>query len=77
MPIPTDRSAALARLRAYLTDPDRPPPSREDLAVLLNPNAQALALASANEELRGQVAAARAQIVELEEKVRALARDAT
>jgi hypothetical protein len=75
-PTQAKRTAALARLRAHLADPDSPPPGRADLEVLLNPNAQAVALAAANEELRGELAAARSQIAELEEKVRALARSA-
>ena len=55
-PTQAERSAALARLRAHLADPDSPPPSHADLQVLLNPNAQAVAMAAENEALRGRVA---------------------
>lgn len=75
-PTQAERSAAISRLREYIQDPDRVLLRLADIQVLLNPNAQALALAAANEELRGELAAARSQIVELEAKVRALASNA-
>ncbi len=55
MPTPTtqaERSAAIARLRDHIQDPDRVPLRLADLTVLLNPNALAVVLAAENERLR-------------------------
>lgn len=60
-PTQTERSAALARLRAYLAmEPGSAPPSHDDLRVLLHPSAQAVAIAADNERLRTALADATA-----------------
>ena len=74
-PTQAARTAALARLRAHLADPTSPAPSRADLSVLLNPNAQAVALAAENERLRGELADARAQIAQNADSARAKERE--
>lgn len=61
-PTQAARTAAIARLREYVQDPDRVILHLADLTVLLNPNAQAVALAAENERLRAELTETRERL---------------